>query len=282
MRALLGPDEYARATDFQTFLYGKVTQAVRNDIARLEGARFVSASEAKREEKFDEVLIKQITGRDTIAAHFLYREFTEFKPQFKIFLAANHGPKIIVGDDAFWNRVHVVPFNVRIPKSRQDKTLGDKLKRELPGILAWAVKGCLNWQKKKGLHPPAKVQEALGSYKRDADVVWAFIQDRCYDFRHLHDTRRGFSRSYAITSDVWNEWTEWCNENGVEKGSQKAFWTALVQKGFDRGKKYVERRRDGELTKEQVRVYYRLMLISQMDKDLDEAMEDSYKTKDRH
>jgi len=223
IRELLG--DYASATDFQTFLYGR-SATVRNDIARLEGARFVSASEAKREEKFDEVLIKQVTGKDTIAARFLYREFREFTPQFKIFLASNHGPRMTVSDDAVWNRIHVLPFNVSIPKKQQDRNLRVKFEKERSGILGWAIRGCLEWQKKGGLHPPDVVIDALKRYRKDADVLWAFIEERC--------KRSGF----AAASDLWEEWGDWCFANGLEEGSKKAFGIMLTDKGFERGKRY--------------------------------------------
>jgi putative DNA primase/helicase len=75
----------------------------------------------------------------------LYEEAFEFTPQFKIFLGTNHLPKITM-DPAVWERVRKIPFAVQIPKAERDKRLDERLRAELPGILAWAVRGCLEWQ----------------------------------------------------------------------------------------------------------------------------------------
>src|SRR4029077_1878469 len=93
-----------------------------------------------------ETLVKQLTGGDRIAARFLYCEFFEFTAQFKLVLATNYRPRIYGTDKGIWRRIRLVPFNVTIPDADQDKELPNKLRCELPGILAWALKGCLEWQ----------------------------------------------------------------------------------------------------------------------------------------
>lgn len=118
---------------------------VRNDIARLRGVRFVTAIETEDGQRLAESLVKSLTGGDTISARFLYGEFFDFTPQFKLFLAANHKP-VIKGDDyAIWRRVRLVPFEVTVPEGEQDRDLPEKLRAELPGILNWAIEGCHEW-----------------------------------------------------------------------------------------------------------------------------------------
>jgi len=140
-RNLVG--EYAQQADFDTFV-PKENGHPRNDLARLAGARFVAAVEAAQGRQLAENVIKQATGGDTITARFLYREYFEFSPQFKLFLVANHKPVIIGTDEAIWRRIRLIPFTVTIPPEERDKQLLEKLQRELPGILAWAVRGCLD------------------------------------------------------------------------------------------------------------------------------------------
>ena len=171
MRALLG--DYAQQADFETFLIGKNEGGPRNDIARLKGARFVSAVESGQSRQMAETVIKQVTGGDKIAARFLYQEFFEFSPQFKLFLVANHKPQVRGTDEAVWRRIRLVPFDVKIPQEERDKHLPEKLQSELPGILAWAVRGCVKWQE-KGLGEPTEVLEATQEY-REEEISWPLL-----------------------------------------------------------------------------------------------------------
>ncbi len=161
IRALMG--DYARTADFATFL-AKNHDAIRNDLAALKAARLVSASEVERGRRLNEPLVKQLTGGDRITARFLHAEFFEFAPQFKLFLAANHKPEIRGMDEGIWRRVRLIPFEVMIPTGQQDKSLGEKLLTELPGILNWLIAGCLAWQR-RWLQPPDRVVAATSSYR---------------------------------------------------------------------------------------------------------------------
>src|SRR5699024_3858801 len=109
------------------------------DIAKLDGARFVSVTEPNEGDRFDEGLIKQLTGGDRISARFLHQNEFEFIPQFKLWLATNHKPFIRGRDEGIWRRLSIIPFNLQIAKNEVDKQLTHKLKQELQGILHWAV-----------------------------------------------------------------------------------------------------------------------------------------------
>jgi len=140
-------------------LLGSSGSMIRNDLARLNGARFVSAVEIGMGKRLDEALVKQLTGGDQVTARFLYNEFFEYKPEFKLFIAANHKPEIQGVDHGIWRRIHLIPFEVTIPVEEIDRNLPEKLRDELPGILAWAVKGCHAWQR-QGLSVPASISTA--------------------------------------------------------------------------------------------------------------------------
>jgi putative DNA primase/helicase len=144
--------DYAQRTSSETFLMKK-SGGIPNDVAALRGARLVGAVEVESGRRLAEVLIKEVTGGDLISARFLHAEWFSFKPEFKIFLAANHKPVIRGTDHAIWRRIHLIPFNVQIPEAERDKELPDKLKAELPGILNWAIDGCILWRD-QGLTPP--------------------------------------------------------------------------------------------------------------------------------
>jgi putative DNA primase/helicase len=170
LRALLG--DYAVQADFATFLENR-NDGPRNDIARLFGARVVTSSEVGEGKKVNESLVKSLTGTDRVAARFLYAEAFEFLPTFKLWLAANHKPVIRGTDTAIWRRIRLVPFTVEIPEGERDPELPNRLRAELPGILAWAVQGCLLWLE-SGLGVPDQVRAATDAYRRESDILGAF------------------------------------------------------------------------------------------------------------
>lgn len=175
MRGLL--NDYAAAAEFSAFLTTQ-SENVRNDIAALAGARFVSANESGADKRLSESIIKALTGGDTISARFLFKEYFEFKPQFKVWMATNHKPIIRDTDHAIWRRVRLVPFNVTIPESERDSNLVATLRDEFPGILNWAIAGCTEWQV-NGLGTPTEVTEATNNYRDEQDSLGTFIENCC-------------------------------------------------------------------------------------------------------
>jgi putative DNA primase/helicase len=180
--------DYASRTGSETFLMKK-SGGIPNDVAALRGARLVGAVEVESGRRLAEVLVKEMTGGDRITARFLHSEFFTFKPEFKIFLAANHKPVIRGTDHAIWRRIHLIPFNVQIPKKEQDRELPEKLKAELPGILNWALEGCLMWQE-HGLEPPQEVQTATEEYREEMDPLGDFLAECCTLLQDFKAPRR--------------------------------------------------------------------------------------------
>ena len=152
--------------------------AANSDIARLKGARLVTTVEPNEGARVNEGLLKQLTGDDIVTARRLYGDEFEFKPEFKLWMVTNHKPIIRGTDTGIWRRIHLIPFTVQIPPSKVDKNLKYKLTAELPGIFRWAVDGCLLWQK-EGLLMPGAVTDEVREYRREMDVISAFIEDRC-------------------------------------------------------------------------------------------------------
>ncbi|HEX03559.1 MAG TPA: hypothetical protein ENH10_00160, partial [Bacteroidetes bacterium] len=164
---------YCATADFETFLKRSSTGSPRNDIARLVGSRFVASIEVDEGKKLAEGLIKSITGGDQITARFLFREAFEFLPEFKLWLVANDAPDVKAGDDAMWRRILRVPFEQVVPKAKRDPQIKAQLRNpEIagPAILAWAVQGCLDWQK-KGLQIPASVTNATEEYRQEMNPL---------------------------------------------------------------------------------------------------------------
>lgn len=211
--------DYARQTPTETLLVQR-GDGPRNDLARLQGARFVSASEVEGGRKLAEALVKQLTGGDTLTARYLYKEHFEFQPTFKIWLAVNHKPGVQGTDHAIWRRMRLLPFTVTIPAAEQDKRLTEKLQAEQPGILRWAVEGCRAWQQ-EGLEPPSAVKRATGDYRAEMDVIAAFIQDCCV----LGDTHEVSSKA------LYEEYTGWCAQMDETPVTRKALATVLKERG---------------------------------------------------
>jgi putative DNA primase/helicase len=226
IRALLG--DYAVTAEFSTFVADRKS-SVRNDIARLHNARLVTAIEVGEGKRFAEELIKTLTGGDTVAARFLYREFFEFRPRFKVWLAANYKPEIRGSDYAIWRRIRLIPFTVTIPPEEQIPDLAEQLKGELSGILNWALEGLGDWLA-NGLQPPPEVTEATEAYRAEMDIVSLFVQDAC-----VTDPK-----AVTPSKTLYDAFRDWCAENGHELLTPKQFGRRLSTKGFSCGRARVE------------------------------------------
>lgn len=217
--------DYGQQTPSETLMEKKNSGGVTNDLARLRGARFVASVETEQGKCFAESLVKQLSGDDTITARFLHKEFFEFIPECKIFIATNHKPKIKNTDHAIWRRIKLIPFTVTIPEEEKDLDFMDKLRKEKEGILAWAIEGCKQWQA-EGLKTPEEVIGATQLYKEEMDVIGAFIDECCI-----------IGEQYkSLAKDIYDTYVKWCEENGEYTISQRAFGLKLTDRGFKREK----------------------------------------------
>lgn len=218
-RSLLG--DYAMRTPTETLL-AKRESGIPNDVARLRGLRFVTAAESEEGQRLAEAKIKDMTGGDVISARFMRGEFFDFMPTFKIWLSTNHKPVIRGTDQAIWDRIRLVPFNQRIPPHEQDNRLGEKLREEAPGILAWAVQGCLAWQR-DGLGEPSEVRAATDVYRAEMDRLAGFIDESC----EVSDS------ASATAYELYQAYQKWCDAGGEHAMTKTMFGKRLGEKGFD-------------------------------------------------
>lgn len=216
--ALLG--DYATTTPTDTLMVKRDSSSASNDLAPLKGLRLVAAAEAEDGRRLAEARIKQLTGNDQITARFLYGEFFSFRPKFKIWLSTNHKPIIRGTDEGIWDRIKLIPFDVRIPLEERDGSLLNSLQAELSGILTWAIMGCLEWQK-YGLGTPDEILEAGTAYRHEMDVLGAFIADCCEVDTPLS----------ATAADLYSAYTKWCEDSGEFKLSQRSFGMRLAERG---------------------------------------------------
>jgi putative DNA primase/helicase len=220
--------DYHRTAPIETFTASN-REAHPTDLASLRGARLVTAVETEEGRRWAESRIKALTGGDKIAARFMRQDFFEFTPNFKLLIAGNHKPGLRSVDEAIRRRFHLIPFTVTIPEAERDQHLPERLKGELPGILSWAVEGCLDWQR-QGLAPPEAVKSATNQYLESEDAVAAWIDDAVT----LN------ANAWARSSALFASWQIWAEKAGEYIGSQKRFSQNLEVRGF-----VPERRRDG-------------------------------------
>lgn len=214
--------EYVKTAPISTFMAARQEQHP-TDLAGLRGARLVTAIETEDGRRWAESKIKALTGGDKIPARFMRQDFFEYTPQFKLLIAGNHKPGLRCVDEAIRRRFHLIPFTITIPESERDRQLAEKLRQQWPGVLRWAVEGCIEWQR-QGLNPPAVVLNATADYLEAEDRLGQWIEERCE-----------VGRSYSATAgELYRSWTAWCESTGEKPDSQKRFSQNLEARGFSR------------------------------------------------
>lgn len=192
------------------------------DIARLNGVRFVRTTEPSDGQRFNEGLIKQLTGADVITARNLYADFFDFIPKFKLWIACNHRINVRGTDKGIWRRMKVVEYKRTFEGSEIDYNLEEKLKLELPQILGWAVKGAVKWYN-EGLGNNAAVEIATQEYRNAMDLVGQFLSECA-----IVDNN-GKEKS----SDIYNEFKIWAKNGNEWIMSQQKFGLEM-SKRFDK------------------------------------------------
>lgn len=233
IRKVLG--DYGAVTAFATFDADSRNQ-YGNDLAALRGRRFVIAIEAEQSKRLAEARVKTITGGEPVSCRFLYGEFFEMIPEFKVWLAVNHKPIIRGSDHGIWRRIHLIPFEVTFGSPAEidagiaqfpiDRKLDQKLTPEYAGIVNWLVEGFQMWAK-EGLNPPACVQAATKEYKWENDTVAQWLEDRCQTGQSLQ----------MSSSAGYGDFRAYLTETGeVERAipSMKVWGIAMGEKGFQK------------------------------------------------
>ena len=209
--------DYAKETPFTTFLERRDTAT--NDLAALVGARMVTASEGAAHKVFNEALLKQLSGGDPVTCRFLHKEFFTYTPTYKILFATNEVPRIQSQTYAVKRRVRIIPFRQTFyaledgKEPVRDERLRDKLRAELPGILAWAVQGCLTWQK-EGLRPPEVVMQETAALFEAMDPLADFLEEECV----LH------SRALVETGVLWRAYRGRCEREERPNAFKSPTW----------------------------------------------------------
>jgi putative DNA primase/helicase len=209
--------DYAAVAPMSTFIASRHEQHP-TDLAGLRGARLVTAQETEKGRRWAESKIKNLTGGDEVSARFMRQDFFTFNPQFKLVIAGNHKPGLRGVDEAIRGRFNLVPFTVKFTNN-PDKNLFDKLKGERPGILKWAIDGCLEWQR-VGLAPPPAVRDATNQYLAEEDTLAQWINE-CCDLGKPNTER---------SVGLFESWKAWAEKSGEFVGIQRDFTKALKER----------------------------------------------------
>lgn len=216
MLGVLGDYGLRAAADLVLAKYGEVHPT---ELADLEGRRLAVASEIEQGRTWAESVLKRITGDTTITARRMRMDFYTFPATHKLIIAANTKPVVRGTDHAIWRRMRLVPFEVTIPEGERDKGLVAKLLAEGPGILAWAVRGCLAWQK-DGLGEAEAIAAATAAYRSDQDVLGHWIEDRCVLV----------PGAFASMESLYESYTAWCEETGREAWKRDTVRDRLLER----------------------------------------------------
>ena len=220
LQSLFG--DYAGTIPMQTLMEQKNGAAQTNDLASLVGKRLVVASEGERDSRLAEAKIKLMTGGDRISCRYLYGEFFEYSPCFKLWLATNNFPSVSGSDKAIWDRLKIINFPISFDDTKQDKSLGDKLLKELPGILNWALAGYENWGK-SGLVTPEKITAVTNEYRQENDPFGYWLSACCTTEDQTAKTSM---------KDLHDSYLKWSLNSGVEPLSMAAMGKELSRFGI--------------------------------------------------
>ena len=199
----------------------KNSQGANSDIARLKGARFVTTVESNDGMRFNEGLVKQLTGGDTVTARFLHANEFEFTPKFKVWMATNHRPIIRGTDKGIWRRIRLIPFEREFTEEEVDLDLTSKLLAESDGILQWMLKGLEMWQKER-LGMCEKILMANKEYRQEMDVVSTFIEE-CVNNSLGKEVK---------ASELYQHYKNYCLQNGFFVLTSTKFGRELDNKGY--------------------------------------------------
>lgn len=198
-------------------------------VADFFGKRLAVTCELDRGRRLAESVVKRLTGGDQIRARRMREDFFEFEQTHTLWIAGNHKPMIHGTENGIWRRIKLIPFTIQIPDEQQDKQLKAKLLTELPGILNWALCGCLEWQN-DGLGDAAVVRTATSQYRSEMDQIGEFLEDCC----ELTESRQ------ESATALYQAYKNWSERRGEKPANQKIFGTDLEQRGHAK-----IRRRDG-------------------------------------
>lgn len=219
--------DYATTLRVEALLAGR-ENVIPHDLADLRGARFVVTSETPKGKRFDDRLLKMLTGDDEITACYKFGNNFRFFPQFKLFMYSNHPPTMSATDEAVWRRAVTIGFAFNFKSyAGFDPKVKDKLRapEARPGILAWLVRGALAWQD-GGLVLPDVIKVETATHRMEVSEVLTFINEACA-------TDAAEEHAWITTRELHREYVRWARERGASRTDGAAFAAEMTRLGFE-------------------------------------------------
>jgi putative DNA primase/helicase len=204
--------------------------APRPDLVRLRGSRLVTVNEADARASIDEAQIKRMASGDMITARGLHKDEIEFSPNFLLQMATNAKPDIRGADEGIWRRVKLIPWTRFFAPDERDHTLGATLLTERAGILAWAVRGAVEWYA-SGLQEPVRVRNATKEYREAADILGGFIDAQEHGGWLVPEENKKVPAAWTFT--LYKVWAGTQGYSDRDMLSQKNFKAALEERGIN-------------------------------------------------
>ena len=223
-RMLGNENGYALNMSAQTLAQKQNTDSrtASSDIVRLRGCRFLNVNEPHKKMILDSALLKTLIGRDSVTARQLFQREEQFIPCFKLFINTNHLP--IITDDSLFSskRINVITFDRHFKEEEQNKDLKNTLatQKNISGIFNWLLEGLRKF-KIEGANPPDDVKISTREYREKSDKIGTFLND-C-----MEKTGKN-----SKISEVYVEFSKWCNDNGYGCDNKSNFIYDLKSKGF--------------------------------------------------
>lgn len=192
-------------------------------LAIMQNKRYIMASESIEGSRFNDGLVKSLTGDGQITARGLFKSVSVFRNTGKFWLACNNMPRVSDVTPGFWRRLHIVPFLASFNGAERDLFLKDKLIVELPGILNWCLEGAQMWYA-TGLKPPHKVANAVAEYRGISDPIGGFLEDCCVQHANVHVSKMGLYQAYREYSKM---------DALMRPLSRERFYTIAKNHGFE-------------------------------------------------
>lgn len=182
-------------------------EAASPAVAALRGKRLAIGSETEERQRLAGALVKQLTGGDTITARQLYKEPIVFQPSHTFMMVTNHLPLVRGDDEAIWQRLAVVPFDIKIRGTdMDDPQLKSKLFLQADAIVTWAVQGYALYRE-EGLKPPKRMRDATTEFRSESDPLSRFIEDNLE-----------FGSGYSVSRRELSEYLlPWLRTEGVSQ-----------------------------------------------------------------
>lgn len=200
------------------------SQSSEFSLSALLGSRMVSTSETAEGKRMDEVMIKKMLSGEKINAQFKYGQPFSFMPTFSPWMSTNNKPIIRATDFGTWRRIFFIPFLNIFTEQTKDVEMPKKLAEENAKILGWMIQGAvkLYQQYEDKIPKPKCLEEALSDYKKELDVIVAFLNDRCIPFPEMQ----------IDAATLYQEYKEWAKNNNEYLFSETRFKQEMPKKGY--------------------------------------------------